>query len=174
MTEQPPVEREPISPPALLDGSHDCSAFDCGNAALNDWLKSRALRAQGQTSRTYVVCQGPQVIGYYCILSGSVERAELPKALKEHGLPNHIPVAILGRLARDLTYKGTGLGLDLLQDALTKIAVASHTIGIRCVLVHAIDDKAAQFWKENEFIESPLGSRTFYLPIETVIDSLNG
>ena len=173
ITDQQPAERGPVSPPALLDDSHDCSAFDCGNAALNDWLKSRALRAQGKTSRTYVACESTRVIGYYCILSGSVERAELPKALKEHGLPNNIPVAILGRLARDMTYKGTGLGLDLLQDALTKIAIASRTIGIRCVLVHAIDDKAAQFWKENEFIESPLGSRTFYLPIETIINSLN-
>jgi hypothetical protein len=174
IAEQHPVERGPVSSPVLLDGLHDCSAFDCGNAALNDWLKSRALRAQGKTSRTYVVCQGTHVIGYYCILSGSVERAELPKALKERGLPNHIPVAIIGRLARDLTYKGSGLGLDLLQDALSKIAVASWTIGIRCVLVHAIDDNAARFWKENEFIESPLGSRTFYLPIETIVDSLSG
>ena len=72
-----------------------------------------------------------------------------------------------------MKYKGSGLGLDLLRDALSKIAVASLTIGIRCVLVHATDDKAAQFWKENEFIESPIGSRTFYMPIETIIDSLN-
>lgn len=167
------AKRGEVNPPALLDDSHDCSGFDCGNVPLNDWLKLRALKAQGKTARTYVVCEGANVIGYYCILSGGIERAELPRALKEHGLPNHIPVAIIGRLARDLRYKGSGLGLDLLQDALGKIAVASRTIGIRCVLVHAIDDKAAQFWKENEFIESPLGSRTFYLPIETIIDSLN-
>jgi hypothetical protein len=172
ITEQP-AERGAVRPPALLDDSHDCSGFDCGNAALNDWLTSRALKAQGKTARTYVVCESAKVIGYYCILSGGVERAALPKAMKEHGLPNQIPVAIIGRLARDLTYRGTGLGLDLLQDALSKIAVASRTIGIRCVLAHAIDDKAAQFWTENEFIESPLGSRTFYLPIQTIIDSLN-
>lgn len=167
------TKRGDIHSPALLEEDHDCSSFDCGNAALNDWLKSRALKVQGKTARTYVVCEGAGVIGYYCILSGAVERAQLAKALKEHGLPNHIPVAIIGRLARDLRYKGTGLGPDLLQDALRKIAVASRTIGIRCVLVHAIDDKAVQFWKANEFIESPLGSRTFYLPIETIIDSLN-
>ena len=166
------TKRGEVKPPALLDESHDCGRFDSGNAALNDWLKLRALKAQGKTARTYVVCEGNRVVGYYCILSGSVERAELPKALKEHGLPNPIPVAIIGRLARDLTYEGSGLGLDMLQDALSKIVVASRTIGIRCVLVHAIDDNAARFWKKNEFIESPLGSRTFYLPIETIVDSL--
>lgn len=157
----------------LLNALHDCSAFDCGNAALNDWLKLRALPSQGRTARTYIVCENAKVVGYYCIASGSVERAALPKSLKEHGLPHHIPVAIIGRLARDIAYKGSGLGLDLLRDALMKIVQASQTIGIRCVLVHAIDDKAAHFWRENEFIESPIGSRTFYLPIDTIIDGLD-
>jgi hypothetical protein len=49
---------------------------------------------------------------------------------------------------------------------------ASKIIGMRAVLVHAIDDEAAKFWKENEFIESPLGSRTFYLPVETIVSAL--
>lgn len=141
------TKRGDIHSPALLEEAHDCSSFDCGNAALNDWLKSRALKAQGKTARTYVVCEGAGVIGYYCILSGAVERAQLPKALKEHGLPNHIPVAIIGRLARDLRYKGTGLGLDLLQDALRKIALASQTIGIRCVLSMRLTTRRCSFGK---------------------------
>jgi predicted GNAT family N-acyltransferase len=101
-----------------------------------------------------------------------VERGAVPKQIKRHGLPNQIPVAMIGRLARDLAYKGSGLGRDLLQHALHRIVHASETIGIRCVLVHAMDDQAAAFWKDAEFIESPVGSRTFYLPIETIIDGL--
>lgn len=91
--------------------------------------------------------------------------------MKRHGLPNPVPVAIIGRLARDLTYKGKGLGQDLLQHAL-QIVHASETIGIRAILVHAIDEKAAAFWTDAEFIESPMGSRTFFLPIETAIDAI--
>jgi hypothetical protein len=168
-----PAKRGGITPPTLLNASHDFSRFDCGNEALNDWLKVRALDSEGKTARTYVACDNNSVIGYYCISSGAVERSELPKALRKHGLPNPIPIAIIGRLARDLSYKGTGLGLDLLHDALSKIVLASETIGIRCVLVHAIDDQAAKFWRENEFIESSIGARTFFLPIETIIDGLN-
>jgi hypothetical protein len=41
------------------------------------------------------------------------------------------------------------------------------------VLVHAMDDQAAEFWRKNEFIESTIGLRTFFLPIETIIDGLN-
>jgi predicted GNAT family N-acyltransferase len=162
-----------VRPPELLNASHDLGRFDCGNVALNDWLRARALESEGKTARTYVACENNIVVGYYCIASGSVERSELPKVLRKHGLPNSIPIAIIGRLARDISYRGTGLGQDLLQNALSKIVLASKTIGIRCVLVHAMDDQAAKFWKENEFVEFPIGSRTFFLPIETIIDSLN-
>lgn len=162
-----------VTAPARLNSTHDLSRFDCGNASLNDWLKSNALRSEGQSARTYVACENNTVIGYYCIATGSVERRALPSKLKrQQGLPNQIPVAIIGRLARDLAYRGTGLGLDLLQDALRRIVSASEIIGVRCVLVHAIDGNAAKFWKDNEFIEYPDGSRTFFMPVETIIDAL--
>lgn len=162
-----------MTAPTLLKPTHDFSRFDCGNEALNDWLKNRSLESEGKTARTYVVCEDNVIIGYYCIASGSVERAAIPKPpMKRHGLPNPVPVAIIGRLARDITYKGKGLGQDLLQHALHQIVHASETIGIRAILVHAIDEKAAAFWKEAEFIESPIGSRTFFLPIETAIDAM--
>jgi hypothetical protein len=152
---------------------HDFSGFDCGNEELNDWLKKQAVKSQGKTAQTYVVCENNVVVGYYCILAGSVEREKAPKPLKKHGTPNPIPVAIIGRLARDLSRKGTGLGEDLLSDALHRIAQASHTIGIRAVLVHAIDDNATKFWKDTaSFLESPIEARTFFLPIETIIEAI--
>jgi hypothetical protein len=153
--------------------THDLSRFDCGNAHLNGWLKSNAPESEGQSARTYVACKNNTVIGYYCIATGSVERRALPSKLKrKQGLPKQIPVAIIGRLARDLTYRGTGLGLDLLQDALRRIVSASEIIGVRCVLVHAIDDSAAKFWKDNEFIEYPDGSRMFFMPVEKIVGAL--
>lgn len=91
---------------------------------------------------------------------------------REQGRPNQVPVAIIGRLARDLSYKGKGLGSDLLQDALTRILSASRIIGVRAALVHALDEEASVFWKANEFIECPIGSRMYYLPIETIADAL--
>ncbi|MHC6157492.1 GNAT family N-acetyltransferase [Bradyrhizobium elkanii] len=162
-----------ITPPTPLTSEHDSSRFNCGNEVLNDWLKKQALKSQGKTAQTYVVCDDNAIMGYYCILAGSIERAKIPKSLKKHGTPNPIPVAIIGRLARDLSQKGTALGQDLLSDALHRIAQASHTIGIRAVLVHAIDEKAAEFWKTTAgFLESPIETRTFFLPIETIIEAI--
>lgn len=159
-----------LAAPAPLTAAHDLSHFDCGQPPLNDWLRRHALTSEATTARTYVACDnGNVVIGYYCILTGSVARRELPPKLKRtQGLPNLVPVAIIGRMARDVSYRGTGLGQDLLQDALIRILAASRIIGIRAVLVHALDDAAARFWTEHEFVEWPAGARTFYLAIETV------
>ena len=137
---------------------------------LNDWLRNSASESEGRSARTYVVCaKDAVVVGYYCIATGSVERRALPSKLRRaRGLPHQVPVAIIGRLARDQTYAGKGLGKDLLQDALRRILAAARIIGVRAVLVHALDDGAIQFWTDHEFIECPIGSRTFYLPLETV------
>jgi len=167
------VAKIDITAPTRLDASHDLSRFDSGKPALDDWLRHHALVSEGRFARTFVVCEGATVIGYYRLAMGSVERKQLPSKLKrQQGLPNHIPVAIIGRLARDRSPQWRGLGKDLLQDALKRIISVSETIGIRCVLVHAIDDEAATFWKKQEFLEYPDGSRTFFMAMETVLDGL--
>ena len=170
----PSVRPEGLSPPASLTAGHDLSKFNSDKPPLDDWLRNHALNSEGKTARTYVVCENQTVVvGYYRILTGGVERKMLPSKLKrERGTPRDIPVALIGRLARDVKYRRQGLGADLLQDALSRILSASAIIGIRAVLVHALDDGAARFWKDNEFIESPVGERTFYLPIESIADAL--
>jgi GNAT superfamily N-acetyltransferase len=84
--------------------------------------------------------------------------------------PDTIPVSIIGRLAVDRRCAGRGLGADILADALRRIAIASQSIGIGAVLVHAKNDAAKRFYMRcAEFIEYPDGSHTLFLPIETVI-----
>ena len=163
-----------LTGPAPLTQAHDLSRFNSGQPAPDDWLRNNALESEGRAARTYVVCeQKLVVVGYYCISTGSVERRELPpKEKRARGLPNQVPVAIIGRLARDERYTGTGLGKDLLQDALRRILAASQIIGVRAVLVHALDDEAARFWRGQEFIECPVSARTVYLPIETIADAI--
>lgn len=162
-----------LLPPEPLNETHDLSRFDCGKPLLNEWLQQRALESEGRTARTYVVCEGNVVVGYYCISAGSVERKNLPPKLRRaQGLPHFIPVTILGRLARDMGYRRISLGADLLRDALIRILGASQIVGSRAVLFHAIDEEAAKFWKSNEFVECAVGSRTFVLPIETIADAL--
>jgi len=168
-----PKDRRPsLSAPAPLATDHDLSAFDCGVPALNDWLTQRALKNESRFSRTYVVCEDKRVVGYFCISAGAVERAAAPGKVRRNA-PDSIPVSVIGRLAVSRTHAGKGLGADLLADALHRIAVASQSIGIGAVLVHAKDNRARAFYLAcAEFIEHPADSRILFLPIESVVAAL--
>ena len=169
ITPTPQSQQTKLSAPVPLTADRDLSEFDCGESALNDWLKQRALKNESRFSRTYVVCDGNRAVAYFCISVGAVERASAPGKVRRNA-PDTIPISVIGRLAVSRDYAGRGLGADLLSDALRRIAVASQSIGIGAVLVHAKDDAAKGFYMAcAEFIEYPADSRTLFLPIETVI-----
>jgi len=136
---------------------------------LNDWLRTRALKNESRFSRTYVVCNGKRVVAYVCISAGAVERSSAPGKVRRDA-PDSIPVSLIGRLAVSREWGRKGLGADLLSDALRRIAIASQSIGIGAVIVHAKDEAAKRFYlKCAEFIEYPADSRILFLPIETVL-----
>jgi ribosomal protein S18 acetylase RimI-like enzyme len=158
--------------PVPINPAHDLTGFDCGVPALNVWLHERALRNESRFSRTYVLTESEKVVGYYCLLAGSVERASAPAKMRRNA-PNPIPIAVIGRLAVSRTHAGRGLGRDLLADALRRVAFASRAIGVAALLVHAKDERAKAFYMGSaEFVEYPAESRTLYLPIETLIAAL--
>lgn len=158
-----------LSAPTPLGVEQNLSDFDCGDQVLNDWLRYRAVKNESRFSRTYVVCAGKRVVAYFCISAGAVERTAVPGKVRRNA-PETIPVSIIGRLAVDREYSGKGLGADILSDALRRIAIASQSIGIGAVLVHAKNDAAKCFYLNcAEFIEYPADSRTLFLPIETVV-----
>jgi hypothetical protein len=167
--DEPTCQELRLSAPVPLTAGHDLSVFDCGEPALNDWLRHRALKNESRFSRTYVVCENNRVVAYFCISAGSVERSASPGKVRRNA-PDPIPVSVIGRLAVSHSHGGKGLGADLLSDALRRIAIASQSIGIGAVLVHAKDDAAKRFYMRcAEFIEYPEDSRTLFLPIETVV-----
>lgn len=164
--DRPPAK---LSAPVPLTADHDVTSFDCGETVLNDWLKHRALKNESRFSRTYVVCDANEVVAYFCIAAGSVERTAAPGKVRRNA-PDVIPISIIGRLAVTRAYAGRGLGADILSDALRRIAVASQSIGIGAVLVQAKDDNAKRFYMAcAEFTEYPADSRILFLPIGTVI-----
>jgi GNAT superfamily N-acetyltransferase len=141
-----------------LSKSHELSRFDCGNAALNIWLERFAWsNVQNDSARVYVMHRNDGVVlGYHAITVGSVAREEAPERISK-GLAAHpVGVAILGRLAVDSGQQGKGLGVTMLQDALQRIERAGEQIGIRAVLVQAINEQARSFYLRFGFSPSPL------------------
>lgn len=159
-------------PPAPVSADFDASNFDCGKLPLNDWIKYRALKAQGRSARCYVVATRRNVVaGYYCISTGGVNREEAPSKIRRN-MPDHVPVVIIGRLAVDKNHQGKGIGRGLLKDALSRIVTASDIVGVRAVLVHAIDVDAVPFYANYGFHAFPVGTQTLFLPMEEVIATL--
>ena len=140
-----------------LGKHHDLSLFDCGrHESLNAWLKKYAWQNQANDSaRTYVVHRANVVVGYYTISAGSVSKAGAT-ARAAQGLANHpVPISLIGRLAIDKTEQGKGLGKALLKDALLRMEHAADILGIRAVLVHAIDQEARAFYERFDFESCP-------------------
>lgn len=158
---------KPLTRPQPITAAHDLARFASGYEALDDWLRAHTLDNEGRSSRTYVVCAGRTVVGYYSLATGAEKRAAMPRKIR-HGIPDPTPLMILGRLAVDKAYQDHGIGAGLLNDALKRVLHVSRIVGCRAVLVHAIDDRAAGFYARYGFVEFPGGSRTLFLPIETI------
>jgi hypothetical protein len=130
----------------------------------------RALKSQGRSARTYIVTnRRKSVVGYYCISTGAVALAGAPPKLKRN-MPDPILVIIIGRLGVDTRHQGGGIGRGLLKDAFGRIMTASDIVGVRAVLVHAIDQDAMPFYAR--FHTFPEGALTLFISMEDVIASL--
>jgi GNAT superfamily N-acetyltransferase len=154
-----------------LGRGHDRSAFDCGQAPLNDWLKLRAgQHAKKDLARTYVaVRQGqPAVLGYYAISTHRVSYEAIPPD-QAKGLPKiDVPVVLLGRLAVDGTAQRQGLGSLLLIDALRRAQHISEEVGIRAVEVDALDDAARQFYLRFGFVALADDRNHLFIPMPVI------
>lgn len=167
-----------ILPPERLTAEHDISRFANGkHPTLDLWLKQRALKSEGLSARTYVICpieEPLRVVGYYAISTAMEERHALPGAKVRRGMPDKVPLLLLGRLALDVSAQGQGLGADLLADAVCRCCAAADIVGARAIIAHAIDDEAANFYSHYGFVPSPLSEHVMLLPIEEARAEVGG
>ena len=154
-----------FQPPEKLSTDHNLSHFQCGEPALDDWLRRRALQnEESGASRTYVVCVGNRVVGYYALAVGAVAHAEAPGRVRRN-MPDPVPVMVIGRLAVDQTMQGQSIGPALLRDAVLRTIQAAEIAGIRAILVHAISDRAKSFYERSGFIPSPIDPMTLLITV---------
>jgi GNAT superfamily N-acetyltransferase len=152
----------------LADG-FDVDAFDSSASALDDWLKASARDSDGRNlTRTWVWHRGDhRVVAYYALAPYFIERQSLsPK--QGRGLPDRIPCFLLARLALDRTLRGQGLGSQLLASALLRIAEGASELGGRFVVVDALDESAAAFYREHGFVDIPGASGRLIMPTKAI------
>ena len=147
-----------FDPPALLTAAHDASAFDSGEPVLDDWLRQRAMaNLLLAASRTYVICpaETKRIAGYFALSMGQILATETPGSMRRN-MPRQIPGVVLGRLAIDRDFQGSGLGRALLHDAIRRAQIAAAEVSARLVLVHALSPAAEAFYLHHGFVKLPV------------------
>lgn len=133
------------------DGTAD---FDSGEPVLDEYLRRRALSNHVQGgSRCFVSCHDSRVVGYYALASASIQQKDVAGKVRRN-MPDPVPVILLSRLAVDRNEQGSGLGKGLLRDAVQRSVTASEVIGVRALLVHALNNTARDFYLHFGFEES--------------------
>jgi len=155
-----------------LARSHDRSGFACGEPALDEYL-ARFARQNHESgiAKTFVAVAADkpkQVLGYYSISAGAIDRDNLPAHAAKRFPSFPIPVARLARLAVDREFQGRGLGEHLLLDSLNRVLRASSDVGIVAVLLDAKHEKAKRFYARYEFESLPDQPLTLWLPMAAI------
>lgn len=161
-----------LSAPTLLAAPHRIDDFESGVPSLDEWLKRRALMNQvSGASRTFVVCEGNTVVGYYALDSSAINVEVTPGRFRRN-MPNPIPVVVLARLAVARSHHGQGLGRALFQDAAHRVIQAADAIGIRGMIVHALSAAANAFYRHLGLEPSPLEPMTLMVTLADLRASL--
>lgn len=141
----------PLRPIEALSAAHDLEELDCGVPALDRWLarSARTALASG-TAATFVLCREMRVVGFYALAMSAVEHERAPSRLRR-GMPDPGPVVLLARLALDRREQRHSLGGHLLVDALSRCVRGGREFGARAVVVDAISEQAAGFYRHFGF-----------------------
>ncbi len=158
-----------LSAPQSLTAVHHLSDFECGESALDEWLKRRAMNNQATgASRTFVVVdEENRVRGFYAMAAGAVAHQVATSSVRRN-MPDPVPVMVLGRLAVDRQTQGIKLGAAMLQDAVNRAITVSQNTSVRALLVHALHEHAKQFYEYYGFQESPQHPMTLVLSLNSV------
>ncbi|GAB7007360.1 GNAT family N-acetyltransferase [Nocardioides sp. AN3] len=156
----------------MLTSEHQVAAFDSGEPETDNWLRNNALRTQRQGSartRVLVLPGDPRVLGFYALAPHDTHREDLPGTAA--GGLTVVPGYLVAQLAIDRTLQGTGMGGELLRDALETIIAAADSVGGRLVVVDAVDERALGFYQRYGFIRIGKSLR-LYMKISRIASSL--
>jgi GNAT superfamily N-acetyltransferase len=163
---------EPISK------QHNREAFDCGEEALNEFLRRYARKShQLGGSKTFVAvgdANNETVLGFYSLSPASVEYARTPEIVRRGLARYDVPVFRLARLGVDRRVQGQGLGGQLLLAAGRRCLLASAEVGGVALLIDSKNEKAAGWYASYgavPMLDAPLSLLLLLTTIEAALKS---
>lgn len=160
---------------APLAKVHDRASFKCGEPELDAWFHKRAGQDERRTVARVIVAldENEQIAGFYSLSAFSLSLDEVPSDLAAK-LPKYdrIPAALIGRLARDLSVRGAGLGELLVADAIRRILSASRELAVFAIVVEAKTEKASKFYHSLGFQTFPHHHERLFMLTATALAAL--
>lgn len=152
--------------------THDRESFDCGDAALNDFLRRHARKSHVQGgAKTFLAiddADGQRILGFYSVSPASIAFDRTPKLITR-GLARHeVPVFRLARLAVARSVQGCGLGGQLLLAAGRRCLLAASQTGGVALLIDAKTERVAEWYAGYgaiPLLDAPL---SLLLPFKTI------
>lgn len=147
-----------------LNREHDRSQFDCGESAINKFLREGALQDQKlRLSRTSVLIDDlsdpSRILGFHTLIVSMVDQDLIPNDRPR--IKRKIPVILLGQLAVDKEFQGLNYGNWLLSDVETRIKGIAEIIGVRSVMLDARTEALAKWYGKRDFKRFPDSLRMF-------------
>jgi GNAT superfamily N-acetyltransferase len=157
---------EPISK------KHDREGFDCGEEALNEFLRRYARKSHERGgAKTFLAIDDADkrtILGFYSLSPASVDYARTPEIVKR-GLARHdVPGFRLARLAVDRRWQGKGLGGQLLLAAGRRCLLAAEEVGGVVLVIDAKNEKVAAWYASYGSVPLVDAHLTLMLPLATV------
>lgn len=157
-----------LTPPAPLEKRHEISEFRSGADELDRWLRDYGwVNHRSGNCRVFVAARGDRVVGYYGLATSGADRADIPEELARGGVPSSVPCLLLARLAVDESEHNRKLGRGLLVDAIRRAIRVSEDVGVRVLLIHALNESALNFYMHHaEFVPSPTDELHLFLSLQ--------
>lgn len=111
-----------------------------------------------------------RIAGYYTLSASIILAGDVPtERLKKLKWPRYpeLPATLIGRLARDLRFRGQGIGDLLLMDALRRVFF-NDEIASLAVIVDSKGEHARRFYEQYGFLSFSDTRNRLYLPMETI------
>jgi GNAT superfamily N-acetyltransferase len=129
---------------------HDRETFDCGEAALNEFLQRYARKSHEMGgAKTFLAIDDTNnktILGYYSLSPASIAYARTPELIRRGLARYDAPAFRLARLAVDLKVQGQGLGGQLLLSAGKRCLLASTEVGGVAMLIDAKNARVAAWY----------------------------
>ncbi len=150
-----------------LNKGHNRQQFNCGDEAINRYLKQQANQsAKKNYSQTHVLTEESDpstIFGFYtltsCFLHGELQNLMNLKS------PHELCGVKLARMGMDVNFQKKGYSQYLIYDAIKKTCQVNQSMGIQGLFLDAKTDDLVNYYQHCGFMLIPDTQRVMWLPI---------